>query len=593
MDEVEEIRARVSIYDLVSQYVSLKKTGKNYKACCPFHSEKTPSFVVSPDKGLAYCFGCHKGGDIFSFVELIERVDFSEAVKILAEKANITLKIQDKKQQQVKKQVKSINDEVMRFYIQNLDKNSEVKAYLKERGLNEDTITRFKLGYAPDSYKDTHLSLLKSGFTHKDIIDGGLGIAKNLVELDIYDRFRGRLMFPIFNVHGQVVAFGGRALKNDKDAKYLNSPETALYHKSYVLYGLDQAKESIRKEDKVIVVEGYMDVLSSYQVGITNVVASSGTALTSDQVQLLKRYTKNLYFAFDSDKAGQDAADRAIEIAQQEEMDIKIIKVLAGKDPDECIKKDPELWKESINKSLPVMKYYLNMAFGRHNKEDINDKKEICDFLLPKIQKITNLIEQNHYLNQLSLELRVEEKILFQQMNQNSSKKGQIKVAPQKEVLDVNYNYDDEEYLLGLVLEHPGHTKLVIENLIFNIFKHQKTETFYKLVKDIYNSKGNFMISDFLKEISKEARQYIDVLRLFVQEKYTEFFDEEIEKIINILINKINQNRFKSTIKNFYHKISELEKQGNAEEVTKMVSKLNEFVKIFNIFMAKTEKAPN
>ncbi|MFO0780606.1 MAG: DNA primase [Candidatus Gracilibacteria bacterium] len=344
VDAVQEIKAKLSIEDVVRQYVQLKKAGRSLKGLCPFHAEKSPSFVVSPERGIAYCFGCHKGGDIFAFIQEIEGVDFVDALKLLAERTGVELQQYEMKHalpKGEKDQLLQVHELVTKFYIRQLWETPDGKKvldYLHTRGLTDETIRRFQIGFAPDSFDATHSLLLKEGFSKKMLVLSGLALTQETTVDRIYDRFRGRLMFPISDHMGRVVAFGGRALKKDQEPKYLNSPETAIYHKSNVLYGFSFAKPSIKEHQEVILVEGYMDMIAAFQAGLTNVVATSGTALTVQQLRHVQPFVRSIALAFDMDNAGQEAARRAFDLTQEFDFFVKVITLPEGKDIAEFAK---------------------------------------------------------------------------------------------------------------------------------------------------------------------------------------------------------------------------------------------------------------
>ena len=307
MDNVEEIKLKTDIVDIISEYVELKKAGMgSYKACCPFHNEKTPSFVVSQDKQIFHCFGCGKGGDVFTFIQEIEGIDFKEALNILAKKAGVELKTTDyiKKEQTKREKILEILNLSTKYYqkLLTLKQGETALKYLKNRGLKDETIKKFKIGYSPNNWDNLYRFLKSKGYQDLDIFLSGMIVKKD--GGGYYDRFRNRVMFPISDIYGNVIAFTARVLEKDsKQAKYINSPQTEVYDKSSILFGLDIAKSKIKQKDFVIIVEGQMDLITSVEFGTENIIASSGTALTEKQIKILKRYTKNLHFYFDKDKA--------------------------------------------------------------------------------------------------------------------------------------------------------------------------------------------------------------------------------------------------------------------------------------------------
>ncbi|MBU1019495.1 DNA primase, partial [Patescibacteria group bacterium] len=408
-DPIEEIRTRLTIEEVVQPYVSLKKAGRNFKACCPFHKEKTPSFVVSPEKQLAYCFGCHKGGDMFKFIQEAEGVDFRGALEILADKANVELKAgpgprvsKDEKDTYV-----DLQKELSDFYSKNLysKDGKKVLEYIKDRGVTDESIKEWGIGFAKDSFEAGYKHLLSKNFHKSDAVKTGVLISKDTSGDKVYDRFRLRLIFPIFDDMGRVVGFGGRALKKGDEPKYLNSPDSPVYNKSKVLYGLNLAKEHIKSEDLAVVVEGYMDVISSYQSGIKNVVASSGTALTDGQLKLLKRFTKNIAFCFDTDAAGRDALNRAIESAQPLDLNLKIVLIPGYKDPDECCKDDPSKWRDAIENAKYYLDFYLENS--EYDVSDLEQSKAFCDMYLGLLSGVKHPLEQETYLNKLASKVSV------------------------------------------------------------------------------------------------------------------------------------------------------------------------------------------
>jgi len=426
---VDEIKNKLDIVDVIGGYIKLKKAGRDYKAPCPFHNEKTPSFFVSPSKQIWHCFGCNLGGDMFNFVMQIEGVEFVDALRILARKAGVTIRRQDPKLKSQRSKLYDICEEATNFFEKNLSKNKQVLDYLKDRRISSSTIKAFRIGYALDSWEALYKHLTEVGYDPQNIENTGLIIKKQ----KYYDRFRKRIMFPINDISGQVVGFTGRIFSayggpaagrrpihqgkpgvadGQVIAKYINSPESIIFNKSRILYGLDKARIEIRKADECILVEGQVDVTMSHQVGIKNTVATSGTALTQDHLKIIKRYTDNILLAFDTDIAGETATKRSIGLAQQAEFNVKIIVLSKEKDPADIIKKNPKVWKKAIEKSRPVMEFYFDNAFSKYDVKKVEDKRKIAQELLAPIKRIANKIEKAHWLQVLAQKLNVEEKLL-------------------------------------------------------------------------------------------------------------------------------------------------------------------------------------
>ena len=363
MDPVAEIKSRLPIEELVARYVQLQKKGRNFVALCPFHNDSHPSLTVSPDKGIAYCFACQSGGDIFSFYQKIESVDFPQAIKDLAERVGVELPKRSAVGPTVSKDEKQQLRECLAaahaFFRERLTGSKSAQDYLQKREVSKELIDQFELGVAPDSFSETYEHLLKEGFTRKEILAAGLGIQRELKEERIYDRFRNRLIFPIFDAHGGLIAFGGRTLGDD-DAKYINSSESPLYQKGSVLYGLHLAKDAIRESKRVIVVEGYFDLVACHRVGVKNVVATSGTALTEAHGKLLRRYVETVTLCLDQDRAGKEASERAFQILAPLDVHVETVRI-TGKDPDEAAQAAPEELRRSLTeRALPYLDAVLH-----------------------------------------------------------------------------------------------------------------------------------------------------------------------------------------------------------------------------------------
>jgi DNA primase len=445
----DEIKERLDIVEVIQGYVPLKKAGRNYKGLCPFHSEKTPSFVVFADTGTWHCFGaCGTGGDLFSFIMKRENVDFGEALKMLAQRAGVELKPPSPQAAAADQRLAllyEINQAAATYFhhlLLNADEAVRARAYLEKRGLVRDTIDRFQVGYALNQWDGLLRYLASKGYAAADVAEAGL-----IVERDDrsghYDRFRGRVIFPIRDQQGRTIGFGGRVL-DDGVPKYLNSPQTPLFDKSSVLYGIDQARQGIRIAGEAVIVEGYMDVLMAHQNGINNVVAQMGTALTEAQLKLLKRYTQRFILALDSDAAGDQATLRGLDVARQvadrevvpvptpqgfirfEERlaaDIRIVSLPMGRDPDEVIRESPARWAQLIGQARPVMDYYFQALTADLDLGTARGKADAVRILGPLLAEIGDRVQRTHYLQQLSRMVQVDERSLWQQIRQSGGGK--------------------------------------------------------------------------------------------------------------------------------------------------------------------------
>ncbi len=422
MESTEEIKSRLDIADLISEYLTLKSAGSGaFKSCCPFHQEKTPSFYVSRARQTWHCFGCNEGGDHFTFVMKMEGMEFREALELLAQKTGVLLPKFDGEKSTRKKRMQEISTLAMkafRGWLQHLPEAEVARAYVRKRGLDALTVDLFLLGYAPDAWDTLTNTLGKEGVAVHELVEAGLAIKRERGE-GVYDRFRGRLMFPIADVHGNIVGFTARILEEEKkEAKYVNTPETPVYRKSSILYGLDKAKGAIRQQNAAVIVEGNMDVIGSHQFGVEYVVASSGTALTHEQLALLKRFTTNLAIAFDADAAGNAATVRGLDLARQQDFSIRIITLPpeAGKDPDDAVRKDPQLWKDAIKNAVGIMEWSYRNAFRNRDMTNPEQKKLVARDLLPEIRRVADAVERDHWLRRLAEDLGVRIEALLEAM---------------------------------------------------------------------------------------------------------------------------------------------------------------------------------
>jgi DNA primase len=436
----EKVKQQADIVRVIGEYVRLRKAGQNFTGLCPFHQEKTPSFSVHPVKQMYYCFGCHEGGDVFKFVMQIERCEFPEAVRTVAEKCGIPVprsperSPEERRQNQQRASLVDMHREAAAFLARQLHQSPEGKvamAYLEDRGLDRQVMMRFGLGYAPGS-GDALLRHLKPKYPEK-MLDASGFFSRDQQSGRMYDRFRRRIMFPIASDSGKTIAFGGRSMGDDMP-KYLNSPETPIYSKSNVLYHLDRAKEAIRQHDFVILVEGYMDAIAVARSGISNVVASCGTSLAEAQIKLLGRFTRSVVVNYDADTAGQTAAERSLALLLEKEFDVRVLLLPGGADPDEFLKQNgAEAYRKLLGQAPSYLDYLIARA-RQMNRTTAAGKLAAINFLMPYVQRIPNALLRSEWASRISAELRVDEPVLRESLRRAAAER-RGEVRPKAELL--------------------------------------------------------------------------------------------------------------------------------------------------------------
>jgi len=463
MGVIDEVKQRTDIVEVVSQYATLKKAGRTFRALCPFHSEKHPSFFVYPEQQSWHCFGaCNTGGDIFSFVMKKEGIDFGDALRFLAQKAGVTIpsRFEPEAGKEERERLYQINQAAVQYF-HNLLLNSpigeRIREYFTSRGLSPKTVTDFQLGFSPNSWDALKQYLMERGYAESELLAAGLVIEAEAG--GTHDRFRNRLMFSIHDIRGRIVGFGARVL-DDSLPKYLNSPQTLIFDKSSCLYGINLAAAAIRQQDLVVIVEGYMDVITAHQNGFNNVVASMGTSVTEKQVGTLKRLTKNMALALDADAAGEEAMLRAIDYENILETEVKVIILPKGKDPDDVIREDSKIWQNLLEEALPIVDYTFNMATSELDLNTAKDKSLAVDKLLPIVAEMKDTVRQAHYLQKLASLVEVSQRNLEAALGRIKSSQGkrQTKEPSQVRVTQALHpllSSPVEEYCLALLLQHP------------------------------------------------------------------------------------------------------------------------------------------
>lgn len=498
MDAVEQIKQRASIVEIASQYTSLKKRGSRFIGLCPFHSEKTPSFMVDEDKQLYHCFGCGAGGDIFTLIMEKESLGFPEAVRYLAEKYNIELpkKKLSPKAQSMKEKLLKITSDALAFYKKNLFNTSEGKKaleYLKTRGVSEDTIDKFKIGYAQNSW-DSLLKFFQQKNTDIKLVEKTGLVMRRKDGQGFYDRFRGRIMFPILNVSGKAVAFGGRTLFNDK-SKYMNSPDSPIYTKGQVLYGLNLSKESIRESKQMILVEGYTDFLSLYQRGITNDAASLGTSLTENQAALASRFTRNIAIAYDPDDAGKKAACRAVSLCFSQGIKTQVICFPKGQDPDDYITKNgPEKFKSLATESPSGLQFLIKEYAKDKNLDNPENKAQVARYIMESIKNIPDSLVLSEYIKKTGEYLSIDEQELRKliQKKQTDTSRSQV-----------NWFFNAEKRLLQIIFNNGDIATKLFENIEEEDYKGLKSEPIFQIFSEFFK-KGQSPTSSKIIELKEK-----------------------------------------------------------------------------------------
>lgn len=559
---IEDIKNRLDLVDIIRGYIKLQKAGANYRAVCPFHNEKKPSFFVSPARQIWHCFGsCSEGGDMFKFVMKVEGVEFGDALRILAQRAGVELKRQDPKLVTERQRLYEITSLASRFFETQLEQSiagKEAKKYLLDRGMTEESIKKWRIGYAPDVWQGLSAFLTSKGYRDNEIEKVGLALRAKTGRQ--YDRFRGRIVFPIFDLSSQIVGFGGRVFKQTKrfdgqeEAKYINSPATPLYDKSRTLYGLDKAGIGIRKNDKCLLVEGYMDVIMTSQAGIENVVATSGTALTSYQLRILKRYSDNLFTAFDMDLAGNSATKRGIDLAQAEGFNIKIVTMPEGKDPADVAFESPDNLKKLVDDAESIHDFYFNNTFSKYDKDTLDGKRNISKTLLPVIKKIPNKIEQTVWVQSLAKGLGVKEEDVLEELakttlvqnefNSEQEPKHREDIKTRKELL--------EERLAILMIKQPKNINLI------------KQEDLKVFSLDAVN------IIDSLKQGKQDDK--INYLKLKAD---MEVSDVDLEQEFKDCFKELTMLVVKDNLNNISREIKQAEQDKNFTKVQELINNFN------------------
>lgn len=567
--KIEEIKNRVDIVDLVSEYVTLKKTGRNFTGLCPFHQEKTPSFTVNRDKQIFYCFGCGEGGNVITFLMKIADKTFPEAIKDLAVKTGVVLPPvssgkEDRQKDLLKEGILNLNLKAAQLFSRNLSSGAGkvAREYLQNRSISEETIKQFRLGYVPDAWRSLTDYIESSGISLKLAEQAGLVIAGK--EGSYYDRFRGRLIFPIENIFGETVAFGGRVMDKG-EPKYLNSPESPVYIKGKNLYGLIKAKEEIRKKGFALIVEGYFDLISLWNAGIGNVVATLGTALTREHLELLRRYTVEVVALFDPDEAGKKALDRSLELFLSMRMRARALILPEGCDPDDYVKKyGKDKLDELVAHAPAISDYYIDNVLG--GGKTFEEKRDVVKTAMEFINKIDDEIEKNLFIRRIAEKLGISQELFKKEIH----KKGiQLKPRTVGEKQNIKVNIDPVEvHLIQLLLEYPQKIAQVESEKVLDYFLHMELKILGEKIVETYKLLGFVDINVILSADSDRAlREKIYKLRI----DELPIDDKTLEKDFTDTIRKIKEKWYKDQHRQIKIKLSKAQENGDDDMVNKLL----------------------
>lgn len=583
---IEDILNRIDIAQVISSYIPLKRAGRNFKALCPFHNEKTPSFIVSADKQIYHCFGCGTGGSVFNFLMQYERLEFSEAVELLAKKSGVILPSdlkRDHKTEAVITQLYRIHELAASFYEHQLNSPAGLAArkYLLERQIKPETLKLFKLGYAFD-VRDGLLNYLRAKDVNLSLLEKA-GVVLPREGGGYYDRFRNRIIFPVWDIKGRIIAFGGRLMpvlekiaNTEGLAKYVNSPQTPIYIKGRNLYGLHLAKEAIREADLAIVVEGYLDFMTPYQEGIENIVASQGTSLTYEQVRLLKRYARNVVIVYDADTAGQSATLRALDIFVEEEMGVRMACLPEGFDPDLFVRKrGVAAFKTKISEAEGLFDYKLKLLKRRWNIKEAEGKAAVASEMLLTINKLKNAILKAEYIKALAEELVIPEDSLLQELQRTKDERiysGLLNNTAQgKMTLKIN---PTEKLLLKLMLEEKGLIVYLKERIAPTDFQNEQTAKVVSLLFDLCQQGKKIEPSLLVNYFDSDTAQLISEATLL-----PEISQQQKEKIIADCIQRLKLNTARLRRQELHKEIKKAQDSGDREKLQSLTREFDCLIK--------------
>ncbi len=570
---INQIREANDIVEVISEYMPLKKKGKSYMALCPFHPEKTPSFSVSQERQIYHCFGCGKGGNVYTFLMEHEKLSFYEALKLLAKKANISLpqKPVDREKVETLDQLFYANQVANEYFQLSLSHNKKAKDYLNNRGFNKETIELFSLGYAPSDWEGLIKFSEEKGLKTEILLSSGLVVEREKKE-GCYDRFRDRIIFPIFNLSQKIVGFGGRVVENEDEPKYLNSPESLIYHKGKILYGLNLSKEVIREKSAAVLVEGYIDLISLYQAGIKNVVAALGTSFTQEQARLISRYAEKIYLLFDSDRAGESAVFRSVDLLFDSGVEVMIVVFPSGEDPDSFVRKSGlKGIAQKLREAKCFIEYKKDTLPVEFNSLPMKEQEKIIRELADTASRIKNQLWKDLFINKVAKVFRINEKIVLDGIKGLNLKETGQKLKPEEKLTGV---HKLERELLKLLIEESSLINQVKTRISKEDFYFKEDSELYEMILSLFEAQGKFtpaaLIDKTENQKVKELISQIATLDLGMAEPQL-LLEDYIKRIE--LSKKTNQiKRLKEEIKNAWNK-------GEKERAEKLTVELYNLMK--------------
>ncbi len=582
---IAQVIERSDLVEIISAYIPLKKAGRNFKVLCPFHPEKTPSFVVNPDKQIFHCFGCGVGGNTVTFIMKQERLNFPEAIRVLAQRVGITIPEdrEDQTRRDLRQTLYQLNVLAGDFFHQHLLVGKDTAArnareYLKSRQVQLDTVKNFKLGFAPDQWDGLITFLTKKGYSPDIMLKAGLIIAQeNPKREGFYDRFRNRITFPIYDIKGQCVGFGARSLK-DGTAKYINSPETMIYTKGQHLYGFHLAKEAVVKKDTVIIVEGYMDCLMPFQMGVDNIAASLGTALTVEQIRLIHRYTQRVIFLFDMDKAGQSAMMRTLDSFLEQGIEVKIATLEEGEDPDSFIRHyGRETFEKHLQEAQSIFDYKLAQLMQANDVRTVEGKTHICQQMLLTINKVPNEIMKAEYIKRLSGRLTIREEALWAELKKVTSlaSTGEKKRSLESSPVPSEIFRSAELKLLKLMLEYPHFIGSGKEHLDLKDFQNETIQLIFKGLFDSFDQGRVMDIKTVLSPVH-DPMVFSSLSRTLLEE---DALKGEPNKVFSDCVLRLKKDRMLSERKKLIEQIRFAESSGDHFKLTELKERFNQLIK--------------